>query len=58
MKVSNDLIDMVTEACLSISGQTKRGYDECLAEFLTDYLGVPGTLEMMDKAIRNKPHEE
>jgi len=55
MKVSNDLIDMVTEACMNISGQTKHSYEYCVNTFLAAYLHFDGTLA---KAKKGRSHEE
>ncbi len=55
MKVSNDLIDMMTEACMSISNQTKHSYEYCVNTFLAVYLRFDGTLA---KAKKGKTHEE
>ena len=55
MKVSNDLIDMVTEACLSISGQSSQSYEYAVNEFLAVYLRFDGTLA---EAKKGKSHEE
>jgi len=51
MKVTNDMIDKVTEVCFDVARQTDTYYEDALRAFLRDYLFVPA-FSLLDSAVR------
>ena len=51
MKVTNDMVDKVTEVCFDVARQTSTYYEDALREFLRDYLFVPAFMTL-DAAVR------